>query len=179
MADSSQLEPTSRRTRATGLIALALAAAAMLALSLFLASRSARPTVLWLELRTVPGDQLISSGTTLLPSPPGAEAQAVPRSVAEQVAAEQEPGVAIEEVVLARLLDGSMASGRLTWVVSLDPATAHGPASHGPGPTGPVSVPRPAERWMNDFALVFVDALTGEFMHGTVVSHVVVPQPGS
>ena len=141
--------------------------------------RSATPTALWLEMRTVSDDQLISSNTTLLPPPPGAEASAVARSVAEQVAAEQEPGVAIQEIILARVIDGTQASGRLAWVESLDPTAAHGTPSHGPGPTGPVSVPRPAERWVNDFALVFVDAQTGEFLHGTVVSHVIYPDSGS
>ena len=176
MTDPPQSDPILHRIHASGLIALTIAAAAMLALSLFLSSRSAPPAVLWMDLRTVSGDQLIWHGITLLPPPPGAEAQVVPQSVAEQVAGDQWRGAAIREIALARLIELGRVPPveRLAWIVSVDPA-AVGVPTHGGAPTGPVSIPSHGYTFVNGFALVFVDAQTGSFVSATVVSHIVDP----
>ncbi len=165
MTDSPQLAPTAHRIRASGLIALALAAAAMLALSLFLTSRSATPTVLWIELRTVPAETLSDSYITLLPPPPGSEAAAVPQSDAAQTALEQDRGTAVREIVLARLIDVGPVPpiDQLLWVVSTD---APGLPGHGNG------------EWITDFYLSFVDARSGEWISGFSQSHMVESQSG-
>ena len=137
----------------------------MLALSLFLSSRSAPPTVLWMDLRTVSGDRLSSAGITLLPPPPGAEASAVPRAVAEQASLDKDRGTVVREIVLARLVDMGPVPpvDRLAWVVSTD---ARGLPGHGNG------------EWITDFYLSFIDARSGEWMFATSSGHMVGPQPG-
>jgi hypothetical protein len=158
-----QLETAQHRHRAIGFLALSLAAAAMLALSIFLASRSAPPQALRVELETASGGALSESGITLLPPPPDLKA-VVPQGVAEEVASDEGRGAPIQEVVLARLVAEEQGIDQLAWVVSLDPDIAGLP------PMAPVH-----GEWVNDFALVFVDAQTGDVLFATSRGHMVGP----
>lgn len=167
MTDSPQSDPILHRIHASGLIALTIAAAAMLALSLFLTSRSATPTVLWIELRTVPAGTLSDSYITLLPPPPGSEAAAVPQSDAAQTALDQDRGTAVREIVLARVIDLGRVPvmDQLLWVVSTD-APGLPPLGGGGGES------------VTDFNLSFIDARSGEWISGFSQSHMVESQTG-
>lgn len=152
-----QFELTLHRNHVSGLIVLALAAALTFGLSLFLASRSMPPTTVSIALASVSDENLSLAGITLLPPLPSGSAAAVPQSAAEQVAARVQPGVAIKEVVLARVVDRGGGVDTLAWVVSLDPA-------------GYLPIPHAGVHLVPRFGLVVVDAKSGEFLFGSSVS---------
>jgi hypothetical protein len=103
-------------------------------------------------LTTVSAKRLAQSGIQLLP--PDAQ-PAIDKATAEQLASRRGPSgstTAIREAVLAKLLDESLNSGKLVWVVSLDPS---GFRSHGPATATP---------WTATFFIVFIDAKTGQWL---------------
>ncbi len=138
----------------------------MLALSLFLASRSAKPTVLWIELRTVPAETLSGSYMTLLPPPPASEAAVVPQSDAARTALHEDRGTSVREIVLARVIDLGRVPvmDQLMWVVSTD---APGPPPMGGG----------GRESITDFNLSFIDARSGEWVMGFSQSHALDSSP--
>ena len=74
-----------------------------------------------------------------------------------------EPGAIVREVVLARMGDDlGLREKQLVWVVSFDPASIVPMPPLGPGPA---SSPVNLETLEVVFALVFVDADSGEIVH--------------
>ena len=106
----------------------------------------------------------LEGGGVVLERPMSGDRASVDATQASDVArSKHAPGATVREVVLARMCDDlGLREKQLVWVVSFDPASIVPMPPLGPGPA---SSPVNLETLEVVFALVFVDADSGEIIH--------------
>ncbi len=142
---------------------IALASFALLALVagvVLLGNRSAAQSF---DLVGVSAEDL-EGGGVVLERPESGDRPSVDAERASDIArGRHEPGATVREVVLSRMGDDlGLREKQLVWVVSFDPDTIEPMPPLGPGPA---SSSVDLETLEVVFALVFVDADTGEIVH--------------
>jgi len=148
---------------------IALASVAVLALVAGVILLGETSTAQDLDLDGVSADELRQGfGVVLEPPRPEDRASVGPERALEVARSERGPDTKAREVILARIHEGSgrVVDGQLVWVVNLDPGSflPIPPLGLGAGASDVTAAAAGEQRAA--FSLIYVDAVTGEFLFG-------------